>query len=128
MDEYSKRLSFTCGQCDKRATPKSVRFLGRRVYAAVVLMLVSAPGGSPGQTLCGLLRVPQRTVSRWRAWWGRDFACTAFWQSMRERFADPVVIERLPHSLLERFAGNTLADRMLQLLRFIAPFSTRAMV
>lgn len=99
VDEYSKRLSFTCGRCDKRATPKSVRFLGRRVYAAVVLMLVSAPGGSPGHALCGLLTVPQRTVSRWRTWWGRDFACTAFWQSMRGYFPVPVLIAGLPHSL-----------------------------
>jgi hypothetical protein len=126
VDEYSKRLSFTCGQCDKRATPESVRFLGRRVYAAVVLMLVSAPGGAPGQTLCDLLSIPGRTLGRWRLWWGRDFVCTAFWQSMRERFRVPVLHERLPDSLLERFAGDTSADRMLQMLRFVAPLSTRA--
>ena len=127
IEDYSKRLSFTCGRCDKRATPESVRFFGRRVYVAVVLMLVSPPGASPGQTLCDLLAIPERTVSRWRSWWSRDFVCTAFWQSMRERFAVPVVLERLPHSLLERFAGEMSADRMLQLLRFIAPLSTRAM-
>ena len=126
VEDYSKRLSFTCGRCDKRATPESVRFLGRRVYVAVVLMLVSPPGGSPGQALCELLTVPGRTVSRWRAWWGRDFACTAFWQSMRGHFAVPVMIAGLPGSLLERFTGTTLADRMLLLLRFIAPLSTRA--
>ncbi|MGH7593368.1 MAG: hypothetical protein ACRELE_05890 [Gemmatimonadales bacterium] len=92
----------------------------------MVLMLVSVPGGSPGQALCGLLTVPPRTVSRWRAWWGRDFACTAFWHSVRGHFAVPVVIAGLPGSLLERFTGTTLADRMLQLLRFIAPLSTQA--
>lgn len=124
--DYSKRLSFTCGRCDKRATPESVRFLGRRVYAAVVLMLVSTPGGSPTDALCGLLTVPQRTVSRWRTWWSRDFVRTAFWQSMRGHFAVPVQLEGLPESLLARFAGDSFLDRMLQLLRFIAPVSTRA--
>ena len=36
-EEYSRRLSFTCGWCDSRTTPASVRFLGRRVYVAVAL-------------------------------------------------------------------------------------------
>ena len=128
VDDYSKRLSFTCGRCDKRATPESVRFLGRRVYAAVVLMLVSPPGATPGQALCDLLTIPERTVSRWRSWWSRDFVRTAFWQSVRERFAIAVLVERLPQSLIERFAGDTCAMRMLQLLRFVAPLSTRAVV
>ncbi len=126
VEDYSKRLSFTCGRCDKRATPASVRFLGRRVYVAVVLMLVSRPGGTQGQALRDLLSIPARTLGRWRSWWSRDFGRTAFWQSMRVRFAVPVLLERLPHSLLERFAGDTCAMRMLQLLRFVAPLSTRA--
>jgi hypothetical protein len=25
-EEYSRRLSFTCGRCDARSTPASVRF------------------------------------------------------------------------------------------------------
>ena len=36
-EEYSRRLSFTCGRCDARTTSPSVRFSGRRVYLAVVL-------------------------------------------------------------------------------------------
>ncbi len=50
-DEYSWRLSFTCGRCDARTTPGSVRFLGRRVYVAVMLMLVSPPTGSAAGAL-----------------------------------------------------------------------------
>jgi hypothetical protein len=38
----------------------------------------------------------------------------------------PVATERLPHSLFERFDANEIADRVAQLLRFIAPLSTRA--
>lgn len=39
------RLSFCCARegCRKRHTPASLRFLGRRVYAGVVLVLVMAP-------------------------------------------------------------------------------------
>ena len=47
-EEYSRRLSFTCGRCDARSTSPSVRFAGRRVYLAVVLMLRSPPGNGIG--------------------------------------------------------------------------------
>jgi hypothetical protein len=41
-EAYRHRLSFTCSICDKRHTPASVRFLGRRVYLAVTVVLASA--------------------------------------------------------------------------------------
>lgn len=126
QEEYSWRLSFTCGQCDSRATSPSVRFAGRRVYVAVVLMLVSPPGSSSGRELCALLSIPARTLTRWRAWWREGFASTPFWQSVRERFMPPVMIGQLPQSLLERFETSAMADRLAQMLRFIAPLSTRA--
>jgi hypothetical protein len=34
VQEYWRRFSFTCGQCEQRATSASVRFLGRRVIVA----------------------------------------------------------------------------------------------
>ena len=126
--DYSSRYSFTCGRCKKRATPASVRFLGRRVYVAVVLMLVSRRGGPQGRALCELLRIPARTLDRWRAWWTRDFSRTPFWQAMRERFAVPVEIRQLPQSLLARFDNDTAMNRMIQLLRFVSPLSTRAVI
>ena len=89
-------------------------------------MLVSPPGGSPGRELCELLRIPARTLKRWRSWWQEDFPSTPFWQSVRERFMPPVVTERLPQSLRECFDAGPMADRLLQSLRFIAPLSTRA--
>lgn len=126
-EAYSRRLSFTCGWCDARATSPSVRFAGRRVYLAVVLMLRSPSGSSSGRMLCDGLNIPARTLQRWRTWWRTDFPLTRFWQSVRERFMPPVVTERLPSSLLERFGANEMAERVAQLLRFIAPLSRRAM-
>jgi len=40
---YEVRLSLCCGRegCRARATPPSVRFLGRRVYAAVAVLVLS---------------------------------------------------------------------------------------
>jgi hypothetical protein len=124
-EDYSRRLSFTCGRCDARSTSPSVRFAGRRVYLAVVLMLASPPGGASGQALCDLLRIPTRTLKRWRTWWREDFPRSSFWQSVRERFMPPVTITHLPSSLLERFYAGDITDRLMQMLRFIAPLSTR---
>ena len=126
-EDYSWRLSFTCGRCDARSTSPSVRFAGRRVYLAVVLMLASPPGGASGQALCDLFSIPSRTLKRWRRWWREDFPRTSFWQSVRERLMPPVIPEQLPQSLLERFDAGETADRLTQALRFMAPTSTRAM-
>ena len=123
-EAYSRRLSFTCGRCNARTTSASVRFAGRRIYLAVVLMLVSPPGSSSARGLCDRLRIPARTLKRWRTWWGKDFPSTPFWQSARERFMPPVTITQLPHSLLERFGAGAMTDRLVQLLRFVAPLST----
>ena len=121
---YSRRSSFTCGRCDRRATSPSVRFAGRRVYLAVVLMLVSPPGSASAQALCDQLRIAPVTLKRWRKWWREGFVATAFWQSVRDRFLPPLAIGQLPRSLLERFdAADSIQDRFAQALRFLAPLS-----
>jgi hypothetical protein len=125
-EDYSWRLSFTCGRCDARATSPSVRFAGRRVYLSVVLMLFSPSGSSSSQALRELLGIPVRTLQRWRTWWRKDFPSTPFWQSVRERFMPPILTAQLPHGLLERFDVGEPADRLAMALRFIAPLSTRA--
>jgi hypothetical protein len=127
-EEYSWRLSFTCGWCDTRSTPVSVRFLGRRVYVAMALMLVSPPAGSAAGALAQQLSVPARTVRRWCNWWQNDFQRTGFWQSVRERFVPQVAAETLPQSLLARFRGPTSRERLIQLLRFVSPLSAASVI
>lgn len=128
VEEYSERLSFTCGWCEKRATPASVRFLARRVYVALALMLISGSGGCAACAVRQHLKVSVRTVKRWRTWWQRDFQRTAFWRSVCERFASPVPAEVLPQSLLERFQGPSCQERLEGLLRFVRPLSTTAVI
>jgi hypothetical protein len=93
---------------------------------AVMLMLVSPASGVAGEAVCKALSVPACTLARWRSWWVRDFPSSALWQSVRERFSTQVSIARLPQSLLERFQGASGTPRLVQLLRFISPLSTRA--
>jgi hypothetical protein len=71
LDEaYRRRLSFTCSICDKRHTPASLRFLGRRVYLAVTVVLASAVRAGPTdwrvRRQTEWIRVPKRTLERWR--------------------------------------------------------------
>jgi hypothetical protein len=123
VEDYSWRFSFTCGRCEQRTTSQSVRFLSRRVYVAVVLMLSSPPHGRAAQSLRDQLNVAPRTVQRWRRWWTKDFPRTAFWQAMRSRFMPPVSADLLPQSLLDRFDAADLCERLIQALRFVCPVS-----
>lgn len=123
IEDYSRRFSFTCGRCEQRATSASVRFLGRRVYVAVVLMLVSPPRGHMVRQLSDQLSVPIRTLLRWRRWWTEDFPCTPFWQAARSRFMPALLGTQLPQSLLDRFAADSPIERLTQTLRFLSPLS-----
>ena len=82
--EYAERFSFCCAVdgCRKRTTPPSLRFLGRKVYLATVVTLISAMllGTTPSR-LARLSVVPgidRRTLARWRAWWRSTFTDSPF--------------------------------------------------
>ena len=126
--EYTERFSFCCAVdgCRKRATPPSLRFLGRHVYLATVVTLISALmlGTTPSR-LARLSVVPgldRRTLARWRAWWRSTFTDSPFAPVARAAVATPIDIAALPVSLLERFAGD-LEQRLLSLLRFLGPLT-----
>ena len=121
--DYSSRLSFCCAVCRQRSTSLSVRFLGRRVYLALAVVLVSArrAGPTPAAAQLGLeLGVSWRTLQRWRDWWCEQFQLTPLWQATCARFMPPVAAARLPGELLERFTG-VAHDALLRLLLWLAP-------
>ena len=124
---YERRLSLCCDRCRKRVTPASVRFLGRRVYLAAVMVLVSVmrSGPTPGKVarLEELFGVDRRTVKRWRRWWLEAFVVTPFWRAKRARLMPPVDEAELPASLLARFCGE-LEERLCLLLEFLSPLTT----
>lgn len=127
--ECEWRLSFCCAAdgCRQRATPASVRFLGRRVYLAAVVVLVAAMthGVTPRRAaeLREHLGVKRRTLERWRSWWREDFVVSPFWRSERGRFMPPLAVGALPGSLLERFGGEA-ATTVTRALQFLAPITT----
>lgn len=127
-ESHRFRLSFCCAICRGRRTPVSVRFFGRRVYLAPVVVLASAMRhGLTGARVARLsewLGVPKRTLERWRGWWLQEFVDTSFWKDARARFLPPLNPALLPAGLLERFAGAALGQRLVSTLRFLAPLST----
>jgi hypothetical protein len=128
LDQCQSRFSFCCAACRRRTTPESVRYLGRRVYLAAVVLLVSAMRNgltaSREQRLGQSLLVPPRTLERWRVWWLEQFVCTSFWKGARARFVPSVPTAALPASLLARFRGVDLLPQLIQALRFLSPLST----
>jgi hypothetical protein len=128
---HDRRFSLCCAVdgCRKRATPASLRFLGRRSYLAVVVVLVTAMqhGLTDGRhrRLQEVIGVSRRTVARWREWWLSRFTATPFWKMAAAAFMPPVELPRLPASLVERFSGEP-EERLISVLRFLAPLTGRA--
>jgi len=126
--EWEKRYSFCCSRedCRKRKTPPSVRFLGRKVYVGVVVVLVSAmtQGLSEWRVkrLRQVLEIDRRTLGHWREWW-RTFAQGGFWRAERGRFQRPISEEKMPLGLVEAF-GVKQGDGLVKLMKFLLPITT----
>ena len=105
----------------------SVRFLGRRVYVAAVVVLacVRAQQAPAAETPAPERLAPARTVSRWRKWWQTGFIASALWNAGKGQLMSPVSTEQLPLSLLESFLG-TASDKLKATLKWLSPLSTRS--
>lgn len=127
--QWELRFSLCCARkgCRRRNTPPSVRFMGRRIYAGLVVVLVSAitHGLKPErvQRLREVLRIDRRTLERWRQWWLGRFVDSSFWREARARFLPPLCQKTIPLSLCLRFAVQR-RSRLLELLKFLAPITT----
>jgi len=131
-EEYNFRFSFCCDRdgCRKRVTPPSVRFLGRKVYLGVVVILISAmrQGPTPRRVreLSRLFDVDAATITRWQAFWRDKVSQTPFWKIARGRLVPIVEITALPLSLLEAFLRtDDPYQGWARLLRFLSPITIR---
>jgi hypothetical protein len=130
-EQYGSRLSFCCDRdgCRKRATPPSVRFLGRKVYLGAVVVLVAAMRQGPAprrvRELSRLFGADRRTVARWQVFWREHFPQTPFWKVARGRFMPAIEIVLLPLSLLDALLrSDDSCQGWERLLRFLAPITT----
>ena len=129
---YDERYSFCCGRdgCRHRVTPPSLRFLGRKVYLGVVVVVATmmrhGVSAARAATLRRAVGASRETLSRWRHWWTTLLPKTSFWTRARALFGTPVSAEELPASLLARFVAPDDVGRILKLLDFIKPVTTNS--
>jgi hypothetical protein len=129
-EDFRFRFSFCCDRdgCRKRVTPPSVRFLGRKVYLGVVVIVISAmrQGPSPRRVreLSSVFGVDRATIARWQAFWRDHFPKMPFWKLARARLVPVVEIIALPLSLVEAFGRTDDPYRdWANLLRFLSPLT-----
>jgi hypothetical protein len=126
-EAFSLRFSLCCGRrgCRHRATPPSLRFLGRRVYFGAVVILASvvalvAATAAAAQRATG---IAPRTLRRWVRWWRSEFPDTSVFAALSARLVPAVSRAQLPASLLARLTGAPEA-RVARLLALLAPLTT----
>jgi hypothetical protein len=128
---FTRRFSLCCGRegCRCRATPPSVRFLGRRVYVGAIVIVASVVAlvqaiASAATRATG---VPARTTRRWLRWWRGPFVTTPVFVEISGRLVPAVERRSLPTSILERLLGPASA-RVQSLLGWLAPITTTTTV
>jgi hypothetical protein len=129
-EHWTERHSFCCDQdgCRRRHTPPSVRFLGRKVYVGLVVVLKTAlhqglNAARLAQLRTVLPQIDRRTVERWRRWWREQFVASAFWKAAQARLSPPLLAAHLPLGLCERFPIDR-PEGLGKLLHWLAPITT----
>jgi len=88
-DALKQRLALCCGSssCRRRTLRPSVRFLGRRVYLGIIVVLAAAfrQGANPTRVkiLTDVLGADRRTIERWCRWWRETFQQSSVWRQLR---------------------------------------------
>lgn len=124
---YDRRLSLCCSRegCRRRATPPSVRFLGRRIFVAVLVIAASVTAAATRAAIPPASLPPSRqTRGRWQAFWREQLARSAMYIEMiGARVAPAIDPSEMPEALVERCAGDAY-ERFELVLRLLAPWTT----
>ena len=115
------RLSFCCRRCRKRTTPESVRFLGRKVYTGMVVILA---GFEPA--VRSLLQICRQTLSRWRSYWAGVFSFeSCFWKARRALFPPGFDGGSTPEKVVIFFEDKrpSAEETATHILNFFSPLS-----
>lgn len=124
-----RRISYCCRACRKRTTPESVRFLDRKVYSflSVMVCLLLRSGRAPQVTLerlRGMCGVSGVTVFRWKRWVGQ-FLESSTWRLLRARLSPLFSVEYFPRSLVEHFmiSENSALASVIRSIQFLSVLS-----
>jgi len=124
---FRRRYSYCCARegCRKRATPPSVRFLGRKVYleGAILIACVIAPlVHEHARAVREATGIAARTVRRWQQWWRTTFTASALWVELRSR--RPLDPSSLPGAMLDLFDGESRDDRLCRATQWLSPLTS----
>ena len=126
-EEDQWRISFCCAECRRRTTPASLRFLGRKVYAAVVVVAACLlrEGGELVRRVIGVWGAAMWTIRRWMRWWAVTAVSSGWWKEARAHVMPPADETKLLASLCARFGATTIEPRgvLKRILRFVSPLT-----
>jgi len=125
--DYGIRFSYCCGEdgCRKRFTPPSMRFLSRKVYSSVVIILVfllhEKTDESKIEELNQFLKttLSVKTIRRWRYFWMNVVPQSHTWK--RAAFTH-VMAQTLPASLLSQFQHASKTP-LVMVLKWMLPLT-----
>lgn len=129
-EEFCVRFSLCCSVdgCRRRLTPASVRFLARRIYVGVAVLLVAAAmqGPSPARVkrLSKSFGMAPRTARRWLAWWQTNFAKSALFKTLRGLLRRGVSAEELPRALVEAVRAARPREKAMKVLEWLGPITS----
>lgn len=127
-EHYDTRRSLCCGNCRKRVTTPSVRFLGRCRFPAAINVLIAAFMSRASRrrhqqvTRYFGISISLRTWGRWLRWWRDCFIGTAFWKQAKASIPTGEDVPRFPRQLLLIFSGNMI-QKLTNALQFLAPMT-----
>lgn len=129
---FSSRFSFSCGRCDKRATPPSARFLGRKVYISLFVVLIPylvLTNLNTANFFSKLINLPPNTFSpvtlkRWLRWWD-NVPYSRIWKKIRGNLGPNMDNLALPLFLIEQFQIQEVDPSliMMAMLGFLSPMA-----
>jgi hypothetical protein len=96
------------------------------VYVGVVVVLIGAMmhGVTPDRVerLRQELRIDEKTLKRWRAWWLETFCQSGFWKAAKSRWMPPADEACMPLSLVDAFNAKR-PEGLVKLMEFLAPIT-----
>lgn len=132
---HCRRFSLCCSRegCRARTCPPSVRFMNRKVYAAILIVLscvahcqerITMEPSRAATNIGQIFDVSRRVLVRWSTYFTTILPALLGFRAEGGRFLPPLDESLLPLTLLERFSGG-LHDQLMQTLWFIAHVTSR---